>query len=154
MERPAEVYVGLREQALAVGPEQLAGEPAGRIYALLMETGYPEAVATLVGLADGTTSMYFSNGGGIIGGGQHERVAAATLRWLDLGERFVDDFVPVVSTPELPGVGVTQFVAITSGGRASLSAAEDDLGEQRHHASPLFHAAHDVITELRMVDEA
>jgi hypothetical protein len=29
-----------------------------------METGYERAVATLVVLADGTTSMYFSNGGG------------------------------------------------------------------------------------------
>jgi hypothetical protein len=39
------------------------------ILALLMETGYPEAVATLVAVADGTSSLYFSNGGGFIGVG-------------------------------------------------------------------------------------
>jgi len=29
-----------------------------------METGYTQAVATLVGVVDGSVSLYFSNGGG------------------------------------------------------------------------------------------
>ena len=43
------------------------------------------ALALLLGLrvasqlADGTTSMYTSTGGGVIGGGQHETVAAASM---------------------------------------------------------------------------
>src|ERR687898_1781909 len=89
---PADVYLGLRGQALALTRELLDPETAsdGPVLALLMETGYPEAVATLVGLADGTTSMYFSNGGGMIGAGQHEDVAAATHRWLELGQQVID----------------------------------------------------------------
>ena len=154
MDAPADVYLGLRDQALSIRPEQLADPPPGRLVALLMETGYPEAVATLVAVADGTTSMYFSNGGGIIGGGEHERVAAATRRLLEVAEQFVDDFTPSAAPPGLPSEGETQFVAIAPEGRSALSAPEEDLGEERHAASPLFYAAHDVITELRLIDEA
>jgi hypothetical protein len=150
---PADVYLGLRQQALNVNRDQLSEPAPGRIVALLMETGYPEAVATLVGLADGTTSMYFSNGGGMIGAGGHEQVAEATRRWLALAEAFLDGFAATPAEPGLPGEGETQFVAITEDGRSILRAPDDDLGEGRHSASPLFHAAHAVISEIRLVDE-
>jgi hypothetical protein len=61
--RPAEAYDDLRKQVLRLTPDQLgrafADEP---VLALLMETGYSEAVATLAGVVDGTSSLYFSNG--------------------------------------------------------------------------------------------
>ena len=67
-EPPADVYTGLREQIFALTPDQLGAASAGApILALVLETGYDEAVATLVGVVDGTTSLYFSNGGGIGG---------------------------------------------------------------------------------------
>jgi hypothetical protein len=51
---PAEVYEGLRQQVLRLTSDQLGDAFAGApILALLMETGYPKAVATLVGVADG-----------------------------------------------------------------------------------------------------
>jgi hypothetical protein len=62
---PPEVYEDLRNQALNLRKEQLGDAFAEvPILAVLMETGYPEAVATLVGVVDGTSSLYFSNGGG------------------------------------------------------------------------------------------
>lgn len=45
-----------------------------------METGDPRGTATLAALADGTTSPYVTVGGGIIGGGFHQAMSAAT-RW-------------------------------------------------------------------------
>lgn len=82
-----------------------------RVWAVLMETGYPGAVATLAALADGTTSLYLSAG-------------RVVLR------------------------------ALTYDGQQADEADEDDLGYGRHPLSPLFHAAHDVLTELRLIDEA
>ena len=46
-----------------------------------METGHPGG--TLLGIADDTTSLYFSNGGEAIGAGAHATVADANRRWLD-----------------------------------------------------------------------
>jgi hypothetical protein len=153
---PAEVYVGLRRQALAVTRELLDPEMAtgGPLLALLMETGYPEAVATLVGLADGTTSMYFSNGGGMIGAGQHEAVAAATHRWLELGEQALDQLPQAPAEVLLPDEGMTQLVAVTETGLRAARAPEEELGGGGHPLSPLFYAAHDVIMAIRVIDES
>jgi hypothetical protein len=70
---PAEVYSRLRTQVLELTPAQLGDSVSvdAPILALLMETAYPEAVATLIAVADGSSSLYFSNGGGFIGAGAH-----------------------------------------------------------------------------------
>jgi hypothetical protein len=106
------VYAGLRQQVLSLTPDQLGEELADEpIFALLMETGYPEAVATLVGVAEGTTSLYFSNGGGFIGAGTHANVAEANRRWHELG-RSVLPRLGVIADPPLPDEDMTQFVAV------------------------------------------
>ena len=63
-------YVGLRQQALTVDLSRLGLAPSveyPQVFAGLMEMGMEGGVATLVVIADGTTSMYRSTGGGIIG---------------------------------------------------------------------------------------
>jgi hypothetical protein len=148
---PAEVYVDLRQQLLRLTPDQLrdgafADAP---ILALLMETGYPEAVATLVAVVDGTSSLYFSNGGGFIGAGTHAAVADASRRWLETGREFLSE-LSVTSDPPLPPEGMTQFVAVTRDGLRAVVAVEKELGEGRHGLSPLFYAGQDVITQIRL----
>jgi hypothetical protein len=152
---PADVYMGLRGQALAVTRELLDPATAsdGLVLALLMETGYAEAVATLVGLADGTTSMYFSNGGGMIGAGQHDLVAAATRRWLGLAEELLDELPEAPAEVPLPDLGITQIVAVTESGLRAARAPEEELGGGGHSLSALFYAGHGVITAIRQVDE-
>ena len=148
---PAEVYLGLRQQVLRLTADQLGDDAsaAAPILVLLMETGYEEAVATLVAVADGTTSLYFSNGGGFVGAGAHADVAEASGRWLETGREFLPQ-LSAVSDPALPDVGLTQFVAVTPEGLRGIVAPEEELGEGRHALSPLFHAGHDVITQIRL----
>jgi hypothetical protein len=45
---------------------------------------------------------------------------------------------------------MTQFVAVTPDALRGAVAAEEDLGEGRHRLSPLFYAAQDVITQIRL----
>ena len=120
-----------------------------------METGYPEAVATLVGLADGTTSMYFSNGGGMIGAGQHPQVAASDEALARVGRRrSLDDLPETPGDVQLPDEGDDP---VRGGDREPAAAPrerpEDELGGGGHPLSPLFYAGHDVITAIRVVDE-
>ena len=147
----ADVFSELREQALRLTPDQLgdAVPTEAGILALLMETAYREAVATLVAVADGTTSLYFSNGGGFVGAGTHPTVAEANRRWLEAGRTFLPE-LSAVTDPPLPGLGMTQFVAVTPDGPRGALAPEDDLGRNRHELSPLFHAGHEVITQIRL----
>jgi hypothetical protein len=113
---------------------------------------YLNGTATVVGLADGTTSMYTSTGGGVIGGGAHESVAQATSEWLALTETMLELF-PVDTDAGLPPTNCVTLRVFTYEAHRAVTAPEDDLGYGGHPASPLFHAANRVISELRQIDE-
>lgn len=149
------IYDDLRGRALGLDPAEFGLAPNARhprVYGALLETGLGTGTFTLVCLADGTTSLYLSSGGGTIGGGEHPPVAAAALAFLDAVEAHLDLFARDRGD-DLPGTGRAVLRVLTYDGRRAVEAAEDDLGERRHPASPVFHAAHGVITALRLVDE-
>jgi hypothetical protein len=148
---PGDVIRGLREQAFSLPAIEVGISPAPgheRVWSMLMETGYPEAVASLVTIADGTTSLYFSNGGGIIGAGRHVPVRTAAEAFIAAGNVHVGAFGPAAEHP-LPAVGRVRFYARTFDGLLTAEADEQDLGENRHPLSPLFHLGHAVIAAVR-----
>lgn len=148
---PADIYTKLRGQALGVTAKSL-GVSDG-VHGVVMETGYPEAVVTLVAMADGAASLYFSNGGGIIGAGEHERPKVAARSLIAFAAHNLEGFVPTTSTP-LPDPGRTRFYVLADRGIFTAEASEVDLGENRHSLSPLFYSAQELITEMRIVDTA
>jgi hypothetical protein len=143
-------YDALRSQVLTLKPEALGPEPAGAgVHGVVMETGYPEAVVTLVAIADGTVSLYFSNGGGMIGLGAHAGPRNAGLELISKAASFLGSMAPAKSFP-LPAKGATQFYVLTREGPFTAGARGEDLGLNRHPLSPLFHAAQEVITQARL----
>lgn len=152
----AEVYLSLRDQIFTLDPASvgITAVPGGlSTWGCLMETGYPNGTATLVCLADGTTSLYTSSGGGIIGGGMHESVVLETQKLLQVTDDHLAEMSGSVSQ-QLPAAGHTTIRALTHDGPRTFEALEDDLGERRSALSPVFYAAQDVITQLRLIDEA
>jgi hypothetical protein len=119
----------------------------------LMEIGLAGGEwATLAVVGDGTVSLYLSTGGGTIGAGEHDTVRAAGQRWLSMLQDGLR-LLPATEPPDLPAEGRVVLRAITFGGQRAVEAAEDDLGHRRHPAAPLFHGAHDVLTEVRLASE-
>jgi hypothetical protein len=149
----AEIFGRLRDQALSLQassvPSLLQGSP---IVAVLMETGYDGAVATLATIVDGTVSFYFSNGGGMIGLGEHEEVRKTALEYLTFAHQFLSMAKPTTTFP-LPARGITSFYFITTKGVLCFTAKEDALGKGRSPLSPLFLKAHEVITQARLVEQ-
>ena len=148
---PAALVRDLRQRALTVTATDIGIAPSSalaHVWGVIMETGYPEAVVSLVVCADGTTSLYFSTGGGIIGAGEHPSVRDAGGQMLRMAEAHLPTFVPVAATP-FPDVGRVRFHVRTFAGIVGAEASEDDLGYGRHPLSPVFHAAHAVITAAR-----
>ncbi|MET1232182.1 MAG: hypothetical protein ABWY52_04955 [Candidatus Limnocylindrales bacterium] len=151
-----DVYLSLRRQILDASADDLRLRPTPelpRVWGLVMDMGFPNGVASLVAIADGSTSLYYSSGGGIIGGGGHARVVAATHRLLMAVEGVLDAFAPNIDPP-LPVAGGTVFRILLFDGRRAAAADEERLGAGDHVLSPVFYAAHDVIGELRLIDEA
>lgn len=146
----AEIYRDLRARALAVNSDHAV--PLDGALAVLMETGYPEAVASLVAVADGTASLYFSNGGGIIGAGAYDEVAAEALALLRSAQAH-QALLTEARTFPLPQEGHTRFTMVSETGVFSAEAPEVLLGNEGHALSPVFHQGHKLIAYIRAADE-
>ncbi|MEE4250431.1 MAG: hypothetical protein V2I38_07565 [Alcanivoracaceae bacterium] len=147
---PADVYIGLRDRVLALSPGQT--DHSGPVLAVLMETGYPTAAATLVAVADGTVSLYFSNGGGIIGSGEYPQVREVGLEMISEVASHLPKLVQTDSYP-LPQQSYTRFYVVTASGILTQSVLEEDLANERHGLSPLFYAGHKLIAYIRAAEE-
>lgn len=149
----AQIYSEMRERALTITAEALKLPQSTKVVAVLMETGYPEATATLVAVADGAASLYFSNGGGIIGTGEHKGPRAAGAKLLSVAEHHLPHLTKAASTP-LPKVGNTTFYVVTPQGTLTATAQEQNLAEGRSQFSDLFIASQNLITQIRLIEEA
>jgi hypothetical protein len=122
------------------------------VLAVLIETGYPEAVATLVAVADGSSSLYFSNGGGIIGAGEYKQVHNSSLALVKVAAKNQDKLSLTKIYP-VPKSGYTRFYLVTTSGVFTEEVLEDDLGNERHPLSSLFLQGHELISYIRAADE-
>ncbi|MBE3199807.1 hypothetical protein IHE48_02075 [Frankia sp. CH37] len=151
----AALFHRLREGVLTLDPvvEGMLRHTAGTIvWGALMEIGAAEGTVTVVSLADGTTSLYASAGGGAVGGGAHSAVVAATRRFLQVTEAHLTSFEADGERAPAPAAGRIVFRALTYGGRRYAEAAEKDLREPGHSLSPLYQAGYAVISRLRFVE--
>jgi hypothetical protein len=108
-------------------------------------------VATLLAFYDGTTSLYFSSGGGILGAGAHEPVKRAATRFRQhaLAER--SRFTPA-SSFELPESGTVVLYIVTD--TETLSSGPiptSELEKGTHPLTALGGSAQAVITAVRQL---
>lgn len=149
--KTAEIYDSLRGQIFDLQTEGKIPEINSTI-AVLMETGMDDACYTLVAVGDGSASIYLSNGGGIIGGGQHPQVADTAKALISKVNEFEKIFK---KTDEriLPKPGHTRFYIIRKNEILTAEFKEEELGEGRENLSPLFHDGHKLITTIRLIEE-
>ena len=151
---PAQMSDELRSMVLHLDPNDIGVMQENfphAVVALVMETGFPEGSFTLSSIADGSTSLYFSNGGGIIGGGEHENVREASVHLISAAQQFYQKAQKVTLFPK-PEAGKVIFYFITFDGVRSYTALEYDLGNEKDAFSDLFFAAHNAIAELRKAE--
>ena len=86
-------YSGLRQQVFAVKQTQeMANILDGHTtFAAVVDMDMGNAIATLACIADGTTSLYFSNGGGQLGLGQaDENIYTAAISFLRSADQVLE----------------------------------------------------------------
>lgn len=152
---PNEVFTGLRELALSAKATDFPNtEKAGEhgVYGVLMETGYPEYVVTLSAFMTGDASLYFSSGGGMIGGIGHETVRKAAITFNRKADEFISSCNKATSFP-MPKSGQTLFYILTQEGIYTAEALENDIGNNRSLYSSLFYVGQSVIAEYRLIEE-
>jgi hypothetical protein len=139
----ADIYTEMREMVLKLKPADFKNSDNIKVLAVVMDTGYP---------ADGTASLYFSNGGGIIGAGEHPDGGKASKGLIEASAGFLKMMKKTKDTP-IVVPGMAAFYLVTTDGIFTVSAKEEDFGEDRHPVSSLFHKAHELITAIRVIDE-
>jgi hypothetical protein len=150
----APVMMQLREQLLRSSPAELGITPRGKKpYVAVMDIAYPNAVVSVVTASSGDASIYFSTGGGIIGGIGHEDVRRAAIAFVKATGRERTLLTPTTESGH-PPVGQVRFFTRAVDGLRSATVAENQLRSGTHALSPLYLKGQDVIAQLRLVTGA
>jgi hypothetical protein len=140
----------LRREFLA----KAAPAPDGHARAVVMDWSLDRGAATLVAYDEGTTSLYYSSGGGVIGAGAHDAVrrAAAAFRAEAARTQPVFTAVPASDPMALPPANAVAFYLITDSATlragpittAELSAGSHTLGSLGNLAQAVISAVREV----------
>jgi hypothetical protein len=137
-------YAQIRDEVFAWKDERAPkGSPCG----VVMETGYPKAIFTLVALSDGTVNLYYSTGGGMLGAGAHDGPANAAMMLAQAAKHFAPQ-LPVVTNKLPPVHGETKIYVLVDGQVRGVAAPEREFGENRRPQSAMYQAGQRVIAEI------
>jgi hypothetical protein len=120
------------------------------VYGVLTEWDIEGVTATVMSLRDGTASLYTTSTFGIIGGHGHESVLQAAARYVTVAGQFVASGKPVTEFA-YPKSGQVFYYLLTYEGVRQVVGNEAAIEGDSDPTSPLFGAAQDVLSELRLV---
>jgi hypothetical protein len=152
---PAEIAARLRQNALefrfdGMAAEETAGSPVP--FGLVSEFRQGEAVVTMAAFQTGDVSLYFSTGGGILGGIGRPELAA-------LAKESVAALAPMVSqltrddASEPPGPGEICFYVLTPGGRFTARAMTSDMVKRDGPIVQLVRLSGALLTKVREAEQ-
>jgi hypothetical protein len=149
---PVKMTAMLREGVLAIGPEDigLTSGDCPRVWGAMMELGDAGVVVSLVVLADGSVSIYLTDGGGVIGCGLHPDVRVAAAKMLHSAEQVVAQCVPTDLYP-MPNEHQVCFYLLTSQGVLRGTADRAELDEGAVALAELYYAGHGVIGMVELL---
>jgi hypothetical protein len=118
-----------------------------------MDWGIDNRVVTVVALSDGSASLHYSSGGGLIGGGQsHDSVRKAAKKAVAIASE-VQGELKRTSNFSLPGAGEAGFYLLTDAGVFYGQARVADLSSGRAELSKLGNAMQALITECMRIGQ-
>lgn len=148
-------FEGLRNMAFTATPVQLGlSLPTDKtiVYGVIMDWEMDGATATTVSYQTGDASLYLSSGGGVIGGGQHQKVKSAAKQFVSLAQTFLDKTAKTETTP-LPSTNEVKFYLLTNKG---VFFGQEQMKNFKNNSSSwlkLFEEGNNVLTELRKKSE-
>lgn len=152
---PKGLYIGLRNTMLQGSRSRFslpgtatATEPWG----VLMDWGVQQGTATVVAMSDGSASVYFSSGGGYIGGIGQEPIRRAAQKAVEAARGVELPSQPTTTYP-LPGQHGVFFYFLTDAGVFVIVTSEQELNSSSHPLRKVGDAIQGVITEYRLWDQ-
>lgn len=150
----ASLYKDVREMFLTIEPRQLKiakSDAFPNVWAVMMETAYPEGTSMLLSFVNGETSLYLSNGGGTIGAGSKPNVEIASKMFVKEAAKYLK-YVKPADSFLLPSDGKVRFYLRTFSGVLTAEAEEQVLGDGKHALSPLYIEGLAVLGQVQSLD--
>jgi hypothetical protein len=122
------------------------------VFGVALDWPIDEYFATVISLSDGSASLYTTSTFGVIGGAGHEVIRAAAKHFVSTAEKYFAEASPVSAYP-YPPRGKVRFYLLTYSGVRVIEADAERIYSGSDKFSPLFGAAQDVVTQLRLVTE-
>jgi hypothetical protein len=152
---PKDVYIGLRNSMLqgsrskfSLAATSKPMEPWG----VVMDWGVRNGTATVVAMSDGSASVYFSGGGGYIGGKGQETIRGAAQKAVEVARDVQLPSQPTITYP-LPEQRGVFFYFLTDAGVFMIRTSEQELNSSSHSLRKVGDAMQGVITEYRLWDQ-
>jgi len=155
MKQKENPYNGLREMAFESKPEQLGlSLPVSKtvVYGIVMDWDVKNGTASIISFLSGDASIYFSSGGGIIGGGTHENVKIRAIQFVEKAQQMLDKAKKTEQTP-LPDKNILVFYLLTNKGIYSVQDNMENFQNQSSIWLGLFLIGNELINELRTIKE-
>jgi hypothetical protein len=154
---PQEIYLGLRRNILTLDGAQIgfvAKPGLTEAWGVVTDLGSENGWMTLVSLAEGTTSMYTSTGGGILGAGEDKTgtPAGASAGLVMVAGKYFQQMQLTKEFP-LPAAPNVRFYVLTSGGVYTTEFKQLTPADTGHPFFELYAYAQNVVTELRLFSE-
>jgi hypothetical protein len=146
-------YRELRDLALQTKPKDLGlsfQASKKTVFGIVMDWHVQNGTASVISFITGDASIYFSSGGGIIGGGTHDNVKVKAMEFVEKAQLLIAKTARSNLMP-LPADNNVIFYMLTNKGIYSI---QEDLENISNHSSiwvDLFLTGNEVITELRKV---
>lgn len=121
-------------------------------WGVMMDWGLNNGTATVVAASDGSASVYFSGGGGYIGGIGQPPIRAAAQKAVTLAQEVHLPSQPATDFSLPEGRGVS-FYFLTDAGVFVLKTSEQELNSATHPLRKVGDAMQAVITQYRLWDQ-
>ena len=129
-------------------------------FGVVIETTYDACTShrrhsmVIAAAAGGAAAVHFSSGDVLQEPAPDGALAAATQRLAQIAEQSVA-LIPRAAAPDdPPELGRVLIAVSAADGHHAIVVLEDDLGTGTHELSPLFYAAHEVFTQLRLAQDS
>jgi len=145
--------IGLRRMVLSTPPSKLgfsSDSDFPTVYGVLTDWDIGGTIATVMSMRNGTASLYTTSTFGVIGGEQHEKVRQAAARYVQQAEQYVEASEAVTDFA-YPADGQVYYYLLTYEGVRLCIGDEAAIETGSDPTRPLFEAAQDVLTELRLI---
>lgn len=150
---PREVVSMLRAAVLNLTPEDIGLDStalADSVWGVAIETAHPDAVVSVIALADGSVSLYVSDGTGCVGCGVNPEARTAGWSLLELAQHSLTLATPS-NDHHHPDPGAIRFYFLTDVGLRSVEVSLESLNSVDAKLSALYFAGQRVVHVIERV---